>query len=90
MRWGKPSPPVEVEAQQGAAAAGSRLRIAQVAPLSLCVPPKRYGGTERVIHALTEELVRLGHDVTLFAAGGSRTPARLRPGCGRPLWGGAV
>ncbi len=63
-----------------------RLRIAQLAPLWLPVPPERYGGTERVVHALTEELVRRGHDVTLFAAGGSRTSARLRPGSPRPLW----
>ncbi len=45
------------------------MRIAQVAPLSEAVPPKLYGGTERVIHWLTEELVALGHDVTLFASG---------------------
>ncbi|MGH2451869.1 MAG: glycosyltransferase family 4 protein [Candidatus Limnocylindria bacterium] len=63
-----------------------RLRIAQFAPLWLPVPPVRYGGTERVVHALTEELVRRGHEVTLFAAGGSRTSARLRQGSDRPLW----
>ncbi|MGI6103567.1 MAG: glycosyltransferase family 4 protein [Patescibacteria group bacterium] len=54
-----------------------RLRIAQVAPLSERVPPKMYGGTERVIYALTEELVRRGHEVTLFASGDSTTSARL-------------
>ncbi|MGY4344398.1 glycosyltransferase involved in cell wall biosynthesis [Bradyrhizobium sp. GM7.3] len=43
------------------------MRIAQVAPLTEAVPPKLYGGTERVVHWLTEELVALGHDVTLFA-----------------------
>src|SRR5207302_8685505 len=66
--------------------AGRTVRIAQVAPLVLPVPPVRYGGTERVIFALTEELVRLGHDVTLFAAGTSRTSARLIPCSPRPLW----
>jgi glycosyltransferase involved in cell wall biosynthesis len=58
-------------------AASDTLRIAQVAPLLETVPPHQYGGTERVIHGLTEHLVRLGHDVTLFAAGGSRTSAKL-------------
>jgi glycosyltransferase involved in cell wall biosynthesis len=51
--------------------------IAQIAPLVEAVPPKFYGGTERVIHWLTEELVALGHDVTLFASGDSITSARL-------------
>lgn len=46
----------------------------------------RYGGTERVVHALTEELVRRGHDVTLFAAGTCETSARLHPACPEPLW----
>jgi glycosyltransferase involved in cell wall biosynthesis len=53
------------------------MRIAQVAPLAERVPPKLYGGTERIVYYLTEELVRLGHDVTLFASGDSRTSARL-------------
>jgi glycosyltransferase involved in cell wall biosynthesis len=53
------------------------MRIAQVAPLTEAVPPKLYGGTERVVHWLTEELVALGHDVTLFASGDSLTSARL-------------
>jgi len=53
------------------------VRIAQVAPLAESVPPVLYGGTERVVHWLTEELVRRGHDVTLFASGDSRTSARL-------------
>ena len=48
------------------------MRIAQVAPLTEAVPPKLYGGTERVVHWLTEELVALGHDVTLFASGDSQ------------------
>ena len=53
------------------------MRIAQVAPLTEAVPPKLYGGTERVVHWLTEELVTLGHDVTLFASGDSQTSAKL-------------
>ncbi|MGP9813484.1 glycosyltransferase family 4 protein [Rhodopseudomonas sp. NSM] len=53
------------------------MRIAQVAPLTEAIPPKLYGGTERVVHWLTEELVALGHDVTLFASGDSTTSARL-------------
>jgi glycosyltransferase involved in cell wall biosynthesis len=57
------------------------MRIAQIAPLAEAVPPKLYGGTERVVSWLTEELVRQGHDVTLFAAGGSQTSATLVPGC---------
>ena len=55
------------------------MRIAQVAPLAESVPPKLYGGTERVISWLTEELVNLGHEVTLFASGNSRTGATLVP-----------
>jgi glycosyltransferase involved in cell wall biosynthesis len=53
------------------------MKIAQIAPLAERVPPKKYGGTERVIHALTEELVKRGHDVTLFASGDSITSAKL-------------
>src|SRR3954453_13344961 len=55
------------------------MRIAQIAPLHEAVPPKLYGGTERVVSYLTEELVGLGHDVTLFASGDSVTSARLEP-----------
>ena len=62
------------------------LRIAQVAPLFESVPPQLYGGTERVVSWLTEELVALGHDVTLFASGDSRTTARLTPACPISLW----
>jgi glycosyltransferase involved in cell wall biosynthesis len=62
------------------------MRIAQVAPLFESVPPKLYGGTERVVSYLTEELVRQGHDVTLFASGDSVTSATLVPGCERALW----
>src|SRR3982751_2228063 len=58
------------------------MRIAQVAPLIERVPPKLYGGTERVVAYLTDELFRLGHDVTLFASGDSRTRAKLVP-CSR-------
>src|SRR6516165_12528556 len=57
------------------------MRIAQVAPLYESVPPKLYGGTERVVSYLTEELVRLGHEVTLFASGDSVTAADLVPCC---------
>lgn len=61
------------------------MRIAQVAPLYESVPPRYYGGTERVVSYLTEELVRLGHDVTLFASGDSLTGGRLVPVCPRSL-----
>jgi glycosyltransferase involved in cell wall biosynthesis len=54
-----------------------KMRIAQIAPLIESVPPRLYGGTERIVSYLTEELVRLGHDVTLFASGDSVTSARL-------------
>ena len=53
------------------------MRIAQIAPLTEAIPPKLYGGTERVVSWLTEELVALGHDVTLFASGDSCTSAKL-------------
>jgi len=62
------------------------MRIAQVAPLYERVPPALYGGTERVVSYLTEELVRLGHDVTLFASGDSQTGARLVAACPKALW----
>jgi glycosyltransferase involved in cell wall biosynthesis len=61
------------------------LKIAQVAPLYESVPPQAYGGTERVVSYLTEELVRQGHDVTLFASGDSVTRARLVAACPRSL-----
>ena len=61
------------------------MRIAQVAPMYEAVPPLKYGGTERVVSYLTEELVRLGHDVTLFASGDSRTTAKLVPTTDRAL-----
>ncbi len=55
------------------------MRIAQISPLFEAVPPKLYGGTERVVYSLTEELVAMGHDVTLFASGDSVTSAKLAP-----------
>ena len=61
------------------------MRIAQVAPLYESVPPRLYGGTERVVSWITEELVAMGHDVTLFASGDSITNARLVPVCPRAL-----
>src|SRR5574337_868201 len=57
------------------------MRIAQIAPLSESCPPRLYGGTERIVSYLTEELVAQGHDVTLFASGDSRTSARLEAAC---------
>ena len=70
------------------------MKIAQIAPLAESVPPRLYGGTERVVSYLTEELVAQGHDVTLFASGRfrDRRPARAlradgappRPGGARP------
>lgn len=61
------------------------MKIAQVAPLHESVPPQLYGGTERVVCYLTEELVQQGHEVTLFASGDSRTSARLEPVVPRSL-----
>jgi glycosyltransferase involved in cell wall biosynthesis len=61
------------------------MRIAEIAPLYESVPPKLYGGTERVVSYLTEELVELGHEVTLFASGDSVTAARLIPACPNSL-----
>ena len=57
------------------------MRIAQIAPLYERVPPQFYGGTERIVSYLTEELVQQGHDVTLFASGDSKTSAKLVPCC---------
>jgi glycosyltransferase involved in cell wall biosynthesis len=57
------------------------MRIAQISPLMESVPPRLYGGTERVVSYLTEELVALGHDVTLFASGDSMTEANFVPCC---------
>ncbi len=66
------------------------MRIAQVAPLYESVPPRHYGGTERVVSYLTDALVDLGHDVTLFASGDSVTRARLAPVVPQRLWGSAA
>src|SRR5262245_4105004 len=55
------------------------MHIAQIAPLTEAIPPRLYGGTERVVSWLTEELVALGHDITLFASGDSQTSAKLEP-----------
>ena len=66
------------------------MRIAQIAPLAEPVPPMRYGGTERVVSWLAEELVRRGHDVTLFAAGTSQTSATLVPVVERPVRRGSA
>src|SRR5262245_24722116 len=55
------------------------MRVAQIAPIIEDVPPRLYGGTERIVSYLTEELVALGHDVTLFASGTSITAAELVP-----------
>ncbi len=61
------------------------MKIAQVAPLYESVPPKYYGGTERIVSYLTEELVNMGHEVTLYASGDSVTKAKLIPMCHRAL-----
>ncbi|HEY2102113.1 MAG TPA: glycosyltransferase family 4 protein [Chthoniobacterales bacterium] len=61
------------------------MRVAQVSPLYESVPPKQYGGTERIVSFLTEELVRQGHEVTLFASGDSVTKAQLVAACERAL-----
>ena len=61
------------------------MKVAQVAPLYESVPPKLYGGTERVVSYLTEEFVTMGHEVTLFASGDSETNAQLVPCCPRSL-----
>jgi glycosyltransferase involved in cell wall biosynthesis len=61
------------------------MRIAMLAPLMEAIPPRSYGGTERVVSLLTDELIRRGHDVTLFASGDSQTSARLEPCCDRGL-----
>lgn len=62
------------------------MRIAEVAPLFVRIPPENYGGTERIVHALTEELVRRGHQVTLFGPNGSVTSAELHASSPAPLW----
>jgi glycosyltransferase involved in cell wall biosynthesis len=64
---------------------GLRMRIAQIAPLMEAVPPKLYGGTERIVAYLTDELVAMGHEVTLFASGDSATTATLEAACPQAL-----
>jgi hypothetical protein len=71
------------------------MRIAQLAPLAESVPPKLYGGTERVVAWLVDELVVLGRDVTLFASGDSRTKGELHPTRSRlsgpwAIWAGST
>ena len=61
------------------------MKIAQIAPLTESVPPYQYGGTERIVSYLTEELVHKGHEVTLFASGDSVTSATLEPACKHAL-----
>src|ERR1700685_1193051 len=61
------------------------MRIAQISPLFEAVPPKLYGGTERVVYSLTEELGAMGHDVTLFASGDPITSAKLAPMRDQPI-----
>jgi glycosyltransferase involved in cell wall biosynthesis len=61
------------------------MKIAQVCPLYESCPPRLYGGTERIVYYLTEELIRRGHDVTLFASGDSSTSAVLEPACEQAL-----
>lgn len=63
-----------------------KVRIAQVAPLFVRIPPARYGGIERVVHALGEELTARGHDVVLFGPGGCGWPGEVVAACPRPLW----
>jgi glycosyltransferase involved in cell wall biosynthesis len=76
--------PLNIDGNFGSAG-NQRLRIAQIAPLYESVPPRLYGGTERVVSYITEELVRRGHEVTLFASGDSRTGASLVPGSEQAL-----
>src|SRR5262249_11502760 len=81
----EPQGPAESAGPEPEAKRGAPMRIAQVSPLWESVPPKLYGGTERIVSYLTEELVRLGHEVTLFASGDSVTTAYLEPICARAL-----
>src|ERR1700690_3962784 len=79
-RPGQPIRPVANLSATGSTDLGDRaMRIAQISPLNEAMPPKLYGGTERVVSWLTEELVAMGHDVTLFASGDSVTSATLVP-----------
>jgi glycosyltransferase involved in cell wall biosynthesis len=79
------SAPAIVRAQRPLSTASRRLRIAQVAPPLERVPPVAYGGTERIVHGLTTELVARGHEVTTFASGDSEVPGTLVPTVERAL-----
>jgi len=63
-----------------------KLRIAQIAPLWIPVPPRTYGGIELMLSLLTEELVRRGYDITLFASGDSKTKADIIVATEKALW----
>ena len=76
---------IEFGRDPGNAKDDSNMKIAQVAPLFESVPPKGYGGTERVVAYLTDALIELGHEVTLFASGDSLTKAKLIPCCEKAL-----
>src|SRR5262249_46602550 len=82
LRWTCTRAPTDRTLYCGPIAPGGSdtLRIAQVSPLFESVPPVGYGGTERVVAYLTDELVRMGHQVTLFASGDSHSSARLVAG----------
>src|SRR3989442_1439394 len=69
----------------GAPSRNGRMRIAQVASLWASIPPKTYGGIELLVHLLIEELIRRGHEVTLFASGDSHTSAKLHAVCERNI-----
>ena len=77
--------PMEFQSRRVVASPGNSMKIAQRAPLMESCPPQLYGGTERVVSYLTEDLVRQGHEVTLFASGDSITSARLEACCERAL-----
>src|SRR5579859_4073206 len=79
-------PSSELSPSYATADEGEPMRIAQLAPISESVPPVRYGGTERVVATLTEELVHRKHQVTLFASGDSATSACLVPVVEQAVW----
>src|SRR5688572_6543462 len=84
MSW-RILPAIRIPGTGIAAVFRRKMKIAQIAPLAESVPPKLYGGTERVVSYLTEELVAMGHDVTLFASGDSCTSATLVAGSAKAL-----
>src|SRR5262245_32737681 len=77
--WARGFPPFSNLLQDQSAGIGRAVKIAQIAPLYEAVPPRLYGGTERVVAHLSDALVALDHDVTLFASADARTKARLAP-----------